>query len=110
MNNEQTYNVQNKITFKSSTDHTFELSKKQLSQRYDINLNRIINGFKKVTSFNEAQRAIEKDGFYRVIIPNDISEIRRWECRMEFRQNWDAATYYKRPERFIYMSGKVRRN
>jgi len=74
MNNEQTYNVQNKITFKSSTDDTFELSKKQLSQRYDINLNRIINGFKKVTSFNEAQRAIEKDGFYRVIIPNDISK------------------------------------
>lgn len=74
MNNEQTYNVQNKITFKSSTDDTFELSKKQLSQRYDINLNRIINGFKKVTSFYEAQRAIEKDGFYRVIIPNDISK------------------------------------
>ncbi|HFU4564289.1 hypothetical protein P4L07_24955 [Bacillus cereus] len=74
MNNEQTYNVQNKITFKSSTDNTFELSKKQLSQRYDINLNRIINGFKKVMSFNEAQRAIEKDGFYRVIIPKDISK------------------------------------
>ncbi|WP_423409026.1 hypothetical protein AABM38_02755 [Heyndrickxia sp. MSNUG] len=72
---QQIINVQSNLTFKqSSNDPTLELSKKQLSQRYDFNLNQVINGFRNVPAFYEAQKLIKKDSLYKVIIPKDISK------------------------------------
>ncbi|MQR94190.1 hypothetical protein [Fictibacillus phosphorivorans] len=71
---QQIINVQSNLTFKQSTDPTLELSKKQLTQRYDYNLNQVVNGFRNVPTFYEAQKLIKNDSLYKVIIPKNISK------------------------------------
>lgn len=57
----------------TNANKTLELSKSQLDERFNINLDKIINGFRKVPSFIDAQKNMEKDGIYRVVIPKDIT-------------------------------------
>ncbi|MEK4535452.1 hypothetical protein NST21_08860 [Peribacillus sp. FSL K6-1552] len=52
---------------------TMELSKSQLDERINVNLGKIINGFRNLPSFLEAKENINKDSIYKVIIPKNIS-------------------------------------
>jgi len=73
--NQENIQLNNRLIFKKSIeDTTLTLSKTQLGERYDMNIKQIINGFKNVPSFIEAQKSFEKDSFYKVIIPKDISK------------------------------------
>ncbi|MFB5281808.1 hypothetical protein [Peribacillus sp. Hz7] len=75
MNENQIIKVKNKLKLQeSSNSSTLEMSKKQFDQRFDVNINQIINGFRNVPSFIEAQKVIKKDSVYKVIIPKDISK------------------------------------
>lgn len=67
--------LENKLAFdQSSNNQLIELSKKSLEQRFDENIQKLINNFNKIPSFIEIKNSLQTESLYRVIIPSNINE------------------------------------
>lgn len=73
MNENQLIKIKKKLKLKKSKNNkSYDLSKKQLEQRFNISINQIIKGFNKVPSFVDAQKSLKKNETYKIIVPKNI--------------------------------------